>query len=132
MYTRKKNEQIAKQLGQFSLYSTADPAPPPRPVVVTKNSVLRKVLADQITFLVPIGKALEALFPGKRNFSNYMLAGDAAVNTTQRNIVGDILYGSKDLKPVLSGFLSKYGAECLSTESLNMAKGLDQIDIIRE
>jgi hypothetical protein len=132
MYTKKMNEEIAKEIGTFPLYTTDDPAPPPKPNVVIKNSIIRTILKDPATFAQPVGFLLAGLFPGKRDFSAYMLSGDSAVNTAQRNLVGDALYGSKDLKIALTSFLSTYSSECLTGETLHMSDNLDQIDIIRE
>ena len=132
MYTRKMNEQIAKEIGTFSLYTTNDPAPPPKPNVVIKHSIIRTIINDPTSFAGPIGSRLAGLFPGKREFSSYMLSGDSAVNTAQRNLVGDALYGSQDLKIALSSFLRTYGSECLTSETLSMSNNLHQIDIIRE
>lgn len=61
-----------------------------------------------------------------------MLSGDTALQTAQRNLVGDILYGSKELKTTLTTFLTSYSSECLIDETLSMASNLDQIDIMRE
>ena len=46
MYTRKMNEQIARELGNISLYTMDDPAPPPRPVIITRLSTIKDLLAD--------------------------------------------------------------------------------------
>lgn len=133
MYTRKMNETIAKEVKTIALYTQADPAPPPQPIPVFKNSIVRSILKDQASFAEPVGHLLGGIFPGSdRDFSHYMLYGDAAVNTAQRNLVGDIVYGSKDLKNSLGTFLSTYGGECLMVDSLTMAPNLIQIDIIRE
>lgn len=132
-YTRKMNEKIAKDLGTFPLFTTADPAPPPHPITVFKNTMLRSIFKDPASFAEPVGELLANLFPiEKRDFSAYMLSGDASVQTAQRNLVGDILYGSKELRSTLTTFLSGYGGECLLGETLSMAGNLDQIDIMRE
>ncbi|KAF4618994.1 hypothetical protein G7Y89_g14852 [Cudoniella acicularis] len=112
MYTRKMNEQIVKELGTISLFSKADPALPAPPVFVPNNAIVQKIFKDQLNFIMPIRYLLNELFPSKRDFSNYMLSGDAAVNTTQRNLT--------------------FGNECLTVDSLNMARDLDQIDILRD
>lgn len=132
MYTRKANKQIAAKLGNTKLYTEADPAPPRRAVIVTQNELVRKILSDQATFKEPMGICLADLFPGKRDLSNYMLAGDMASNTAQRNLVGDVLYGSRSLKTSLGGFLSSFSEEQLKDESLKLGRDLYQVDILRE
>lgn len=133
MYTRKMNQQIAEKLGQMSLYSLADPSRPPTPVIVKDNELVRQILADKTSFMAQYGTALAALFPNKRDFSKYMMAGDAVHHTAQRNLVGDTLYGSKSLKSSLGGFLSSFSANQLKIEPLELGiKGLYQIDILRE
>ncbi|CZR54744.1 related to linoleate diol synthase [Phialocephala subalpina] len=132
MYTRKANKAIAIKLGNIDLYTEADPAPPRRVVIIKQNELVREILSVQSTFKEPNGILLQALFSGKRDFSKYMLAGDAAINTAQRNLVGDVLYGSRDLKPALGGFLSSFSAKQLEDESLKLGKDLYQVDMLRD
>ncbi|KUJ23290.1 uncharacterized protein LY89DRAFT_777069 [Mollisia scopiformis] len=132
-YTKNTNEKIAKDLGTLPLYTTADPAPPSAPIPVTKNTTVRSIFKDPAHFAETVGFILAGLFPiEKRDFSAYMLAGDSALQTAQRNLVGDILYGSDELKTTLTSFLTTYGSECLIGETLSMANNLDQIDIMRD
>jgi hypothetical protein len=131
MYTRKTNQQIAEKLGHMSLYSLADPSSPPTPVLVRDNELVRQIMADKNTFMAPYGVCLACLFPNKRDFSKYMMAGNATQHTAQ--LVGDTLYGSKSLKSSLGRFFSSFSANKLKAESLELGiKGLYQIDILRE
>ncbi|KAF2177884.1 prostaglandin G/H synthase 2/cyclooxygenase 2, pgh2/cox2 [Zopfia rhizophila CBS 207.26] len=132
MFTKKMNEIIARKTGTIHLYTLDDPSPPQRPIVVAKHSAACKVLNDQASFKVPWAKGLNELFPGKKEFSSFMLGADFAVNTAQRNLVEDTVYGFKELRKDLADFVANYGSECLKAETLNMAKDLDQVDIIRD
>jgi hypothetical protein len=132
MFTRKMNETIAREIKTIDMYTLDGPSAPRHPVIVVKNKTVADVLKDQGSFKVVWAKALNAMFPGKRDFSTFMLGADLAANTAQRNLVGDTIYGFKDLKNALADFVAKVGAECLQAETLNLAKGLDQIDVIRE
>lgn len=107
MYTRKTNEQIARDMGTIELYTLDVPKAPRRPVVVTKHSLSKQVLIDRRCFIVPWRPTLNAIFPGKEDYTTYMLGGDKPANTAQRNLVGDILYGPADFKSLLSDFVFK-------------------------
>lgn len=134
MFTRKMNEQIAKEIGTIQLYTKKDPAKPPEPKILTSHSVIRKVLTDQNSFGVPWLPALNDLFPGEKDFSTYMLSGDAKVNTLQRNLVGDVLYGPPEFKDLLSSFVIESAEGYLAAEKFNVGgrAQIEQIDILRE
>lgn len=132
MFTRKMNEEIARQFGTIAQYTLNDPSPPRRPVVLTKHALIRKVLKDQRCFVVPWAAGLNQIFPGKEDYSTYMLGGDKVVNTAQRNLVGDILYGPADFKKLLSDFVMTVGKSYLKANMFTLGKSLQQIDIIRE
>lgn len=132
MYTRKANEQIARDLGEIELYSLKGPEAPRRPVVVTKHSLIKQVLKDRRCFIIPWGPALNAIFPGKEDYTTFMLGGDKAANTAQRNLVGDILYGPADFKSLLSDFVFKWSNRYLKESLFNLGKTIQQVDIIRE
>lgn len=132
MYTRKANEQIARDLGTIELYSLKAPEAPRRPVVVTKYSLIKQILKDRRCFIIPWGPALNAIFPGKEDYTTFMLGGDKAANTAQRNLVGDILYGPADFKSLLSDFVFKSSNTYLKENLFNLGKTIQQIDIVRE
>lgn len=132
MYTRKANEQIARDLGTIDLYSLKGPEAPHRPVPVTKHSVIKQVLKDRRCFIIPWGPSLNAIFPGKEDYTTFMLGGDKAANTAQRNLVGDILYSPADFKSLLSDFVFKSSNRYLKANLFNLGKTTRQIDIIRE
>jgi hypothetical protein len=129
MFTRKMNEQIAKEIGTIDQYTLADPAPPPQPIILTKYSPITKVLKDQANFKVLWGKYFSDL--GK-DYTGFMLGGDKPANTAQRNLVGDIIYGPVEFQQLLSQTILSVGSEILKKEALSLSKDLYQIDIVRE
>ncbi|KAL2006622.1 hypothetical protein VTN00DRAFT_9290 [Thermoascus crustaceus] len=131
MYTRKMNEQIARELGTIDQYTLKDPSPPPKPIIVPKYSTITKVLNDQANFHVPWAIYLNDMIPGK-DYSSYMLCGDKPSNTAQRNLVGDILFSPTEFKQLLSETAMSVGRELLKTETLSLKKDLHQVDIIRD
>ena len=132
MFTRKMNETIAKEIGTIAQYTTDDPKPPPRPVVVTKHATLTKLLKDQKGFVVPWGVGLNKLFPGKKDYSSFMLCADQPANTAQRNLIGDLLYHPAEFKQLLSAFCESTATDFLKTAIFKAGKNIQQIDIIRE
>ena len=132
MFTRDTNEKIAKEIGTISLYTQKDPAPPPTPTILTTNTMVQKVLTDQAAFGVPWLPALDDLFPGKKDYSSYMLGGDAQANTTQRNLVGDTMYGPAQFKDLLSSFVIESAEGYLGAEQFGVGGSAQQIDILRE
>lgn len=132
MFTKNMNEEIAREFGTIAQYTLDGPSAPRRPVVLTNHALIRKVLKNQRCFVVPWTAALNQLFPGKEDYSTYMLGGDKAVNTAQRNLVGDTLYGPTDFKALLSDFVSTVGTSYLKTNMFTLGKSLQQIDIIRD
>lgn len=132
MFTKKMNEEIAREIGTIAQYTLDDPSPPRKPVLIAKHSTITKLLKDQRCFRVPWATNLNQLFPGKQDVSTYMLGGDKPVNTAQRNLVGDILYGPTDFKKLLSDFVFNIGTAYLKTDLIRLGKTIQQIDIVRE
>lgn len=73
MYTKKANAAIAKELGTLAQFTLDDPKPPAKPVVVTTNASIREVLNNPKKYVVPWVPPLNALFPGKKDFSWFMV-----------------------------------------------------------
>jgi hypothetical protein len=132
MFTKDMNRQIAEEIGTIAQYTLEDPSPPRKPVILTKHDLICKVLKDQRHFAVPWSAAFSQLFPGEKDFSTYMLAGDKPANTAQRNLVGDTLYSPTEFKKLLSDFVFSVGTSYLKAESFKVGKSMEQIDIIRE
>lgn len=131
MFTRKMNEEIAREIGTIDQFTLADPAPPPTPVVLTKHSIITKVLKDQANFRVPWVKWLNDIIPG-RTFNHNMLGGDQPANTAQRNLVTDIMFSPAEFMQLLSATAVSVGRELFERQTLNLKKDLNQIDIVRE
>lgn len=121
MYIRKANEQIARDLGEIEFYSLKDPEAPRRSTVVTKYSLINKVLKDRRYFIIPWGPTLNAKFPAKKT-TPFMLGGDKAANTAQRNLVGDILYGPADFKYLLFDFVFESSKRYLKESLFSLGK----------
>ncbi|KAF2139467.1 uncharacterized protein K452DRAFT_77778 [Aplosporella prunicola CBS 121167] len=131
MYTKKMNEQIATEIGTIDQYSKADPKPPPRKVIVTKHSIVTGVLGDQTAFRVP-WVTYNELFPGKKDYNGFMLAGDTPAHKAQHKLLAEILYTPAEFPKLLTDTAVKYGEEFLKKETLSLSKELDQIDILRD
>lgn len=131
MFTRKMNEEIAREIGTIDQYTLDDPSPPPTPLPVVKHSQVTQVLKDQANFRVIWTKFLNDMIPGK-TYDDYMLGGDKPANTAQRNLVGDILFSPTEFMQLLSQTEHAVGKELLDAETLALGKDLNQVDIIRE
>ncbi|TVY84744.1 Psi-producing oxygenase A [Lachnellula suecica] len=128
MFTKKMNETIAKELKTIWQYTLADPAPPPNPIIVVKNSTSMQLLNNQDAFKVIWANSLNSMFPNK-DYSGFMLGADLPANTAQRKLMGAAIYGIKDLKKVLADFIANTGADCLKAESLNLYKDFIAIPV---
>ncbi|KAF7625730.1 prostaglandin G/H synthase 2/cyclooxygenase 2, pgh2/cox2 [Aspergillus flavus] len=131
MYTRKMNEQIAREIGTIDEYTLDDPSPPPKTVIVTKHSTITKLSKDQANFRVIWAKYLNEMIPG-RDFSDYMLLGDKPANTAQKTLVKEILYSPAEFVQLLSETAVSVAKEQLATETLNLTSELHQVDIVRD
>lgn len=132
MFTWKMNKQIAEELGTIKQYSLAGPSAPKKPIIVVKHSLVTKILKDQNAFRVPWKPALNDLFPGKKDYSGFMLGGDAASNAKQRALLGSIMYAPREFSELLMNFVTTTASSCLKATGYELSKGLNQIDIIRE
>lgn len=132
MFTRKMNETIAREIGQINLYTLDPPKAPRKPIILTKHSLIKQVLNDRRCFITAWGPVLNQIFPGKEDYTTFMLGGDKPANTSQRNLVGDILYGPADFKTLLSDFVFTSAITYLKENLFTLGKNLQQIDIIRE
>ncbi|KAH6722642.1 heme peroxidase [Leptodontidium sp. MPI-SDFR-AT-0119] len=133
MFTWKMNKQIAEELGTIKLYSVKGPKKPTAPIVLTKHSTIVQVLKDQTSFRVPWLPALNDLFPGKTDYSAFMLSGDGAGNAKQRALLQSIMYGPDEFTKLVSEFVTATAKKYLELEGFKMnAENLCQIDIIRD
>jgi hypothetical protein len=131
MFTRKMNEQIAREIGTIDQYTLEDPSPPRNPKLVDKYSAVTKILSDQTNFRVVWARNLNDMTPGKK-YDSYMLGGDAPANTAQRNMVSEIMFSPTEFMQLLSQTSLHVGKELLDGETLRLASDLNQVDIIRE
>ncbi|KAE8389860.1 heme peroxidase [Aspergillus alliaceus] len=131
MYTRKMNEQIAREIGTIDEYTLDDPSPPPKTVIVTKHSTITKLSKDQANFRVIWAKYLNEMIPG-RDLSGYMLLGDKPANTAQKVLVKEILYSPAEFVQLLSETAVSVAKEQLAAETLNLTPELHQVDIVRD
>ncbi|KAH9213934.1 heme peroxidase [Leptodontidium sp. 2 PMI_412] len=133
MFTWKMNKQIAEELSTIKLYSVKGPKKPTAPIVLTKHSTIVQVLKDQTSFRVPWLPALNDLFPGKTDYSAFMLSGDGAGNAKQRALLQSIMYGPDEFTKLVSEFVTATAKKYLELEGFKMnAENLCQIDIIRD
>lgn len=131
MFTRKMNEEIAREIGTIDQFTLADPAKPPTPILVVKHSTAIQVMKDQANFRVPWIKWLNDIAPGK-TFNNSMLAGDQPMNTAEKNIVTDIMFSPAEFMKLFSSTALSVGRDLIEKETLNFKKDLNQLDIVRE
>ncbi|KAI0534535.1 heme peroxidase [Xylaria digitata] len=132
MFTRKTNAAIAKKLGTISQFTLDDPKPPPTPIVITSNAAVKTVLTNPKQYVIAWLPPLNALFPGKKDFSWYMLSGDATVNIQDRANLVKALKKAPNLHTAIHDFIARVGAELLNKETFTLAEGLNQVDIIRD
>jgi len=132
MYTWQKNKEIAEELGTISQFTLAKPKPPPSPVILTKHATICKVLKDQTAFRVPWLAALNDLFPGKKDYSDFMLGGDAPSNAAQRALLNGIVHGPADFTTLLVDTVKNTANTILKSETFSFPGVASQINIIKE
>ncbi|PVH91358.1 prostaglandin G/H synthase 2/cyclooxygenase 2, pgh2/cox2 [Periconia macrospinosa] len=132
MYTWKKNKEIAEELGTISQFSLAKPKPPPSPVVLTKHAIICKVLKDQTAFRVPWLAALNDLSPGKKDYSDFMLGGDAESNAAQRALLDGIIHGPADFTTLIVDTVKSTANTMLKSRTFSFPGAASQINIIKD
>lgn len=132
MYTKKANEAIAKELGTIDQYTLDDPKPPKKTVVLFTSEAIKKVLGNPKQFVVPWLPALNALFPGKKDFSWFMLAGDGPRNSADRSNMMKAMGKVPNLHNAVHEFIEHVGKQLIEKETFELKKGLNQIDLIRD
>ncbi|ORY68274.1 heme peroxidase [Pseudomassariella vexata] len=131
LFTRARNEQIARSNGTIDLYTLDDPAPPRRRVILTKYDTVMKVLTDSTTFRTPWTPGIRAAVPD-RDLTAFMVFGDGEANVASRKTLANIMRRCGDVVELTTGFVKEFGAECLKAATFHMTKTLDQVDIIRD
>ncbi|KAI0415155.1 heme peroxidase [Xylaria grammica] len=132
MYTKKANAAIAKELGTIAQFTLDDPKPPATPFVVATSASIRTVLSNPKQYVLPWLAPLNSLFPGKKDFSWFMLSGDTPVNFQERINMQKAMKKAPNLHNAIHEFVEKIGAELIKKETFTLKEGLNQIDIIRD
>ncbi|KAI5926181.1 heme peroxidase [Camillea tinctor] len=132
MYTWKKNKEIAEELGTIDQFTLAGPKPPPTPVILTKHATICKVLKNKTDFHVPWLPPLNDLFPGKKDYSSFMLGGDGASNTAQRALLSGILYGPTDFTKLLLDTVKTTASAALKSQTFELPGAASQINILKD
>lgn len=131
MYTKAMNREIAQELETLNQFSEDDPTPPPRRIILTKESDVRQLVTDMKRFPIPFGKPYENFVDG-RDFSHFMLAGDQPRNRDQRNLYGSILYDSGELKGLFASAVMEQTDKFLSGNMFPVGRKTYHVDIIKE
>ncbi|RFU32277.1 hypothetical protein B7463_g4075, partial [Scytalidium lignicola] len=132
MYTKKANEKIAKELGTLEQYTLDDPKPPAKAVVIITNAAIKQTLSNPKQFAAPWLPGINSLFPGKKDFGWFMLAGDEPRNRTNRANFTKAMGKIPSLHNAVHEFIERVGTELIKKETFTLKKGLDQIDLIRD
>jgi linoleate 10R-lipoxygenase len=132
MYTKKANEEIAREIGTIDQYTLDDPKPPPKPVVLFTSAAIKQALRNTKQFVVPWLSAVNALFPGKKDLGWFMLAGDEPRNYAQRADMMKAMGKIPNLHEAVHEFIERVGSRLIEQESFTLKAGLSQIDLIRD
>ncbi|KAL4904048.1 hypothetical protein BDW74DRAFT_155062 [Aspergillus multicolor] len=132
MYTRAANEAIAKELGTWAQYTAADPKRPAKPAVVVSSAAIQHVLRNPKQFAVPWLHPLNSLFPGTKDVSWFMLAGDEPRNQEHRKAFTSVLAQIPNLHSAVHNLVRTVGAELLDAKTLTLKNGVATIDFIRD
>ncbi|KAK3322736.1 heme peroxidase [Apodospora peruviana] len=131
-YTKQGNEKIAREIGTFDQFTTAGAKPPPKPVVVVTSDSIKQVLSNPKGFAVPWLQAVATLFPGKKDLSWFMLAGDEAANYAHRASMEKAMAKIPNLAGAVRDFMATVGTQLIQKNTFKLKEGLEQIDIIRD
>jgi linoleate 10R-lipoxygenase len=131
MYTKKANEAIAREHGILDQYTLDDPKPPPKMVKLVTKEAIQKVLNDKQYPLVGL-KPLNSLFPGKKDYSWFMLAGDEPRQYEHRAKMTKAMAKIPNLHKAVHDFIERVGSHLIQKESFKLKEGLYQLDILRD
>lgn len=132
MFTKKVNEEIARELGTMDQYTLDDPKPPPKPVVVFTSAAIKQALGSPKQFAVPWLQAVNSLFPGKKDLSWFMLAGDGPRNYEHRANMLKAMGDLPTLHKAVFELVERVGSQLMDKETFELKKGLNQMDLIRD
>ncbi|CAG9942858.1 unnamed protein product [Clonostachys rosea f. rosea IK726] len=131
MYTKKANQRIAEKLGTIAQFTLDDPKPPATMIVLSTQAAIKQCLESQ-DFALPWLKPLNLMFPGKKDYGWYMLAGSEPRNIAHRDSFSKALGKLPNLNKALTELVARVGAETIEKEKFTLKQGLDQIDILRD
>jgi hypothetical protein len=131
MYTKKANEAIAREHGILDQYTLDDPKPPPKLVKLVTKEAIQKVLNDKQYLLTGL-KPLNSLFPGKKDYSWFMLAGDEPRQYDHRAKMTKAMGKIPNLHKAVHDFIDRVGSQLIQKESFKLKEGLHQLDILRD
>jgi len=132
MYTKKANAAIAKELGTLDQFTLDDPKPPAKNVVIMSSAAIKQVLSDPKRYVLPWLKPLNDLFPGKKDYSWFMLAGNAPKNLEHRVNMTKAFSKLPNIQGAIQEFVSRVGSELVEKGTFTLKEGLNQLDIIRD
>ncbi|CAM1509632.1 Fc.00g033710.m01.CDS01 [Cosmosporella sp. VM-42] len=132
MYTKKANEAIAKEIGTLDQFTLNDPKPPPKPIVIFTSAAIKQTLGNPKQFVVPWLQPLNSLFPGKKDVSWFMLAGDEPRNFAHRASITKAIGKISNLHGAVHQFIERVGRQLIEAGTFTLKKGLDQMDLIRD
>ncbi|KAJ9094890.1 hypothetical protein QFC19_007746 [Naganishia cerealis] len=127
--TPSEMQDVLEILGRKDKYTYDRPKRITQPQVIYTYAAARTVLADQKTFQVPWGPAMEKLMGPLVN--QFALAGDAKANTDSRHQLLAALYPKGWQSEVKAYYLDKC-TELLRTKRYKIGNGINQVDIVRD
>ncbi|KAL7621367.1 hypothetical protein AAE478_008688 [Parahypoxylon ruwenzoriense] len=131
-YTKKANAAIAKELGTIDQFTLDDPQPPRKNIVLFKSESIKQVLTSRKEYIIPWAPPLNALFPGKKDVSWYMLAGDSPQNEADRANMLKAMGKVPNIRSAIQEFVERVGSQLIKKETFKLKEGLNQIDLIRD
>ena len=132
MYTKDMNREIAQEFGTISQFTEAGPQRPARRLVLNKQSEIQQILTNPKEFPSSLEKQFENFLDG-RDFSHFMRAENTLEdNKDQRNLASGLLYGSSELKGLLSRAVMEQTDKFLSGSMHRIGRGAYHVDILKE
>ena len=142
MYTKKKNIEIAKELGTIDQYTLDDPKPPPGRALAVSSASIKRILDNPKQYPSGWARALNLIFPGKKDLSWFMLAGDEPRNYEHRaRMTAAMRKLPGNLSATVAEFIERVGSNLIQKESFRLdgkdgaagkGEGLRQLDIVRD
>ncbi|KAH8197888.1 hypothetical protein TruAng_007940 [Truncatella angustata] len=132
MYTKQANEKTAKELGTFDQFTTDDPTPPRKLVVLKSSAAIKQVSENTKQFPVPWLPAMNSIFPGKKDYNWYMLSGTDAKNHENRVSITKALSKATNLHEAIHDCIECVGKQLIEKEFFKLKEERHQLYIIRD